>query len=1184
MLSSLAIAALLMAPGFVLLWMGHRLAGMVWLFVAAFALMLRTYRKPWRLGFISCLIPPVMAGACYAFQMWLFGEVAPLELIALAASIGLVIGYVRANSHSIRQGDKGAPLADRTAGYLVIWVVAYAATQAFAYLAVDSFGTRAGLVTGAFSTAMLAAVSVVIWLRFRAMRSQVATAVLIGALLFTGVTPVDQVQAQSSFTRECYDRDGNIRTRNVTDIDPTCPFGETPVRPLPSEGVDENCDTAVGCLNRPPTRAVPVGPGGGGMVGESGPDTLTSSGDASIPIEDPAASGEDAGAGSQSLVDALVELVGDAQTLPEDQDQIAAVTAAATALMIAAGVAVSTAQAVAAAIANAMQAGAQMTAEEIQAAIGDALRGRTDREASAPEGQERQEGTQEKPPPESEEERAERESRERAERDREDWKRDKVRREQEAARLTRIQDLALELGDEDLIERTVSQRIYRPDGSIDTEYLDRLQEIIRARLGRNEATSDPDFEDNSWSRIVRETLDETLDEARDSFIARAGLGALTGNRSEIIFQADLIIDKIREAAERAEDKGEVMSRADALRIVFAELANENLPVATVQALERMRQGENVGGAELGMSLFADAMAMADVGEAGQKITGVSPGEAFDSVSRKVLPTDVYQRGRANVGEIRDGITGLAAKVQDLEARGTEWLNRKTGGQGEHFGFGNPDRMSPAQARAQLEEGRVSLDTQAKIDEVQSTGVTGDMDEAHASGRQRGEQKVDEFEQSLARLEEARKGGDAAAIAEAQQDVRDNLLRVQGDKHGMNALNGRNVDGTGHRTIESFNREMGATHGQTDEAVRQRLAEMYGVRPEDVQVVNITNEAGGGPRADWESPGRPDAGLASRKTPQGTIENGRGARSEPGTIDGPETGRLPDPEPSPPRRDKAGMDRDLTMRVRTVVDGKVVYRDVPSTVTGRIYNEEFYRAATGREPPPFDPDRHSSTDFIHTHLDEDGFLADPAAIDDPQTLARRSDQATTDRTHAEAYGTGQGDLDTATKDSYRHRDLSDAAGTAKTIEFKVDHWMQDADRLREMAAKPENAAIRGQLLEQASAHMEEAQRQLVKQYGNMVVTRTEAMRMFGNAPGARIPSGMADKVNVLRQVQQGRITPAQGEEALKRMGSSTQQLARQMSAYVEGLQTLRAPGGYRPKTGGSPFPVQGWQDEFREEKK
>lgn len=55
---SLILSALLIGPGFVLLTLGFKFLGMVGLFFGSFCLMARTYRRPWRLTLLSCLIPP----------------------------------------------------------------------------------------------------------------------------------------------------------------------------------------------------------------------------------------------------------------------------------------------------------------------------------------------------------------------------------------------------------------------------------------------------------------------------------------------------------------------------------------------------------------------------------------------------------------------------------------------------------------------------------------------------------------------------------------------------------------------------------------------------------------------------------------------------------------------------------------------------------------------------------------------------------------------------------------------------------------------------------------------------------------------------------------------------------------------------------------------------------------------
>jgi hypothetical protein len=488
-----------------------------------------------------------------------------------------------------------------------------------------------------------------------------------------------------------------------------------------------------------------------------------------------------------------------------------------------------------------------------------------------------------------------------------------------------------------------------------------------------------------------------------------------------------------------------------------------------------------------------------------------------------------------------------------------------------------------------------------MDAVKQGGNTSALDNAHEAGKVRGNQKVDAFDKSMGEYEKLRMSGEAtpAQVAAAQRKMRDDLLNVQGDKHAMNQLNNRSLDAKGNPnnkgrgTIVSFNGEMAKIHAETDAKMVQRLADEYGVRPQDIQIVTITNKAGsGGTPVNPGAPARSASGHASSWTPDGRIENSRAARSAPGTIDGPETGRLPDAELSPPSDKKVGMDRDLTVRVRTLDNGKVVYRDIPSTTTARVYTDEWFEAATGKTipnkgaPPPSGSGaargQGNSVDFKDTHLDEAGHVGDVTEINDPHAFARRTDQATTDRLHPEAYGTGQGDLNTSTKDAQRGRDLTDQGGTAKTVGFKVDHWMNEAHRLEQMASNPKNAANRGKLLEQASANMGEAQRQLVKQHGNMVIKRTNAMQLLDNANGATIPRELAERVNVLKQVEMRNLTPAQAEQTLRSMGSSTKDLSRQMSAYIEGLQTLRS-STPPPPSGSRSLGLHAWRDDSQPNK-
>ncbi|HEC00849.1 MAG TPA: zinc-ribbon domain-containing protein, partial [Sphingomonadales bacterium] len=159
---SLTTSALVLGPGIAILMAGFQAVGMIWLFLGSFWLMARSYKKPWRLTVLSCLIPPVVTVMSYLIQLWLFsGEAFSLLAIGLAVVAGLLFGWWRGRSHQI-YWEGNSLFAKRTYGYMVTWVLAYGFTQALAATASSVLLIRAGLVTGAFTTTVLMMVSVML--------------------------------------------------------------------------------------------------------------------------------------------------------------------------------------------------------------------------------------------------------------------------------------------------------------------------------------------------------------------------------------------------------------------------------------------------------------------------------------------------------------------------------------------------------------------------------------------------------------------------------------------------------------------------------------------------------------------------------------------------------------------------------------------------------------------------------------------------------------------------------------------------------------------------------------------------------------------------------------------------------------------------------------------------------------
>jgi hypothetical protein len=402
---SLAIAALVLGPGFLLLLSGATIPGMIWLFVGSFGLMAWTYRKPWRLGWISALMPPGAAALCYIVQLIVFQTSSPPLIVALvAAGAGVAFGIWRASTHVVRRASDGGVVAERTFGYLLVWALAYGCTQLFSMIAITFLLVRAGLVTGAFTTAMLAVVSIAI---FRKGRQLGTSAIVILVIALGGILHPGKAMAQSGACTA-------VRDNVFSSLEVIALF-----TPLGLSGPGELAASETRCQWSIPMRAASASAvlrfdqrtasspaQAQGWIRNAGGQRISGLGDvdgrysfSNAPsvsryemysshgahafattfnvstrpdrYHDYVSDGviDDLNGAVLAMLPSLHELSHRRFSLTEHARVFAIVSAT----LIAAGIAVSVAQAIASAIANAVQAGVELTADEIQSAIADAL-------------------------------------------------------------------------------------------------------------------------------------------------------------------------------------------------------------------------------------------------------------------------------------------------------------------------------------------------------------------------------------------------------------------------------------------------------------------------------------------------------------------------------------------------------------------------------------------------------------------------------------------------------------------------------------------------------------------------------------------------------------------------------------------------------------------------------------------
>jgi len=278
-----------------------------------------------------------------------------------------------------------------------------------------------------------------------------------------------------------------------------------------------------------------------------------------------------------------------------------------------------------------------------------------------------------------------------------------------------------------------------------------------------------------------------------------------------------------------------------------------------------------------------------------------------------------------------------------------------------------DAAKTADAASDAAKAAKATDTAA--DTVRITAKIDDPARVQAweAGRLSGQQKAD-------KLAEALKSGDAGEIKKA-------LVECQKDKHAIGALN------KGDDSVKlAYNQKMKQfITDDVDKAVKEKIAQRYGLDPKDVEIVKPTN-----PTA------KPKIGSDLDFTVK--------VKAKPGEI-------VPDPN-NPGKFVK-------------VEPGDVLYKDVPAKDAQQIYNRELYSKVTS-EPIPTDPEKFKA---FQAHADK---------------LAHDMDHVAGHRVGAESYGASKQDLEVILQKSGGR--FTDPEQAGMVASYKSTHLYQQAENI------------------------------------------------------------------------------------------------------------------------------------------
>ena len=251
----------------------------------------------------------------------------------------------------------------------------------------------------------------------------------------------------------------------------------------------------------------------------------------------------------------------------------------------------------------------------------------------------------------------------------------------------------------------------------------------------------------------------------------------------------------------------------------------------------------------------------------------------------------------------------------------------------------------------------------------------------------------------------------------------------------------------------------------------------------------------------------------------------------------------EPKPGSPPKDpsKMSIDRDVTYE-RPAKKGEMIpdpkipgkfneakggeYVDIPAKESGKVYAEKFKETALeGASQKTRDKYKDMS----------------------PEKFTKHMDQTVTDRVASDAYGRGPSDLDTAIKNPAG--DFSDPSGVGQTSEFKANEWYEKAER-------------EATTHEEHETYVAEGMRQTTKQYGNQIQNRLDLINQ-NRGPGSSHPElppvtpppELKAGIDIIRQVSDGKMSPATADAKLAAIGMTRQDVGHSLNSFLNKIYRI-----------------------------